>query len=221
MKWILAITLSVIVFVACWWSLEAGAGWAQGDALALAAVPFSLVFGVLTWWAARDQARPVPHSADDIDQLRSRYGVRRISEAEDGLSLHELPFNTFGFTTPWALNDIFAGFGFTKRRRALNSIKHRLDLASSPGGTVVLEVHHLQGGAVEVVGYTSAEEAIKLCNPVRAIPYDLTLYMDATNTKVRPVAIPVCLIRRWKQRSIRGHYVADVTVNRSSHRRWR
>ena len=52
-RWVLAVAAGLATFCACWWGLEAGAGWQQGDALGLAAVPFTVVFGVASFWAGQ------------------------------------------------------------------------------------------------------------------------------------------------------------------------
>lgn len=52
-RWALAIGAGLATFCACWWALEAGAGWQLGDALGLAAVPFTVVFGVASYWASQ------------------------------------------------------------------------------------------------------------------------------------------------------------------------
>jgi hypothetical protein len=52
-RWVLAVAAGLATFCACWWGLKAGAGWQQGDALALAAVPFTVVFGVASFWAGQ------------------------------------------------------------------------------------------------------------------------------------------------------------------------
>jgi hypothetical protein len=52
-RWALAIAAGLATFCACWWGLEAGAGWQLGDALGLAAVPFTVVFGVTSYWASQ------------------------------------------------------------------------------------------------------------------------------------------------------------------------
>jgi hypothetical protein len=52
-RWTLAAAIGLATFCGCWWGLEAGAGWQRGDALGLAAVPFSVVFGVASFWASQ------------------------------------------------------------------------------------------------------------------------------------------------------------------------
>jgi hypothetical protein len=54
-RWALAVAAGLATFCACWWGLEAGAGWQQGDALGLAAVPFTVVFGVTSFWAGQQR----------------------------------------------------------------------------------------------------------------------------------------------------------------------
>ena len=54
-RWALAIAAGLATFCACWWALEVGAGWQLGDALGLAAVPFTVVFGVASYWASRQR----------------------------------------------------------------------------------------------------------------------------------------------------------------------
>jgi Peptidase_C39 like family len=53
MRWALAVAAGLATFCTCWWGLEAGAGWQLGDALGLAAVPFTVVFGVASYWASQ------------------------------------------------------------------------------------------------------------------------------------------------------------------------
>jgi hypothetical protein len=50
----LAVAAGLATFAVSWWGLEAGAGWHLGDALGLAAVPFSVVFGVAGYLAGRE-----------------------------------------------------------------------------------------------------------------------------------------------------------------------
>jgi len=50
-----AIAAGLATFCACWGGLEAGAGWQLGDALGLAAVPFTVVFGVASYWASQQR----------------------------------------------------------------------------------------------------------------------------------------------------------------------
>jgi hypothetical protein len=50
---VLAVAAALATFCACWWGLEVGAGWQQGDAVGLAAVPFTVVFGVASFWAGQ------------------------------------------------------------------------------------------------------------------------------------------------------------------------
>ena len=52
-RWVLAVAAGLATFCACWWGLEAGAGWQQGDALGLAAIPFTVVFGLASFWAGQ------------------------------------------------------------------------------------------------------------------------------------------------------------------------
>jgi hypothetical protein len=54
MRWAIASAAGLIVFAVCWWGLESGAGWHLGDALGLAAIPFSIVFGIAGYWAGRE-----------------------------------------------------------------------------------------------------------------------------------------------------------------------
>jgi hypothetical protein len=54
-RWAVAIAAGLATFVACWWGLEVGAGWLLGDALGLAAAPFTVVFGLASYWAGRER----------------------------------------------------------------------------------------------------------------------------------------------------------------------
>lgn len=52
-RWAIAAAAGLATFCGCWWGLEVGAGWQRGDALGLAAVPFTVVFGVASFWASQ------------------------------------------------------------------------------------------------------------------------------------------------------------------------
>lgn len=76
-RWALAIAAGLVTFCACWWGLEVGAGWRLGDSLGLAAVPFTVVFGVASYWAGQrrdtdasgESAAKPPPAVSSITQL--------------------------------------------------------------------------------------------------------------------------------------------------------
>lgn len=81
-RWTLAVAASLATFTASWWGLEAGAEWHLGDALALAAVPFTVVFGITGYWAGRERQSGGPGSSGDRPPGSALAGIAdRLAQA--------------------------------------------------------------------------------------------------------------------------------------------
>src|SRR5450755_1194157 len=83
-RWMVSVVGALAAFAGCWWGLQAAAGWHLGDALALAAVPFGVVFGVSSWWAGRDRssAKPSAGSENGANVAESSPGALAVGRAE-------------------------------------------------------------------------------------------------------------------------------------------
>jgi hypothetical protein len=129
--------------------------------------------------------------------------VRRLHAEEEGLPLSELPFGVFGFTVPWVLE-------VSPARPVVRA--DEMTLHPSPGGTGVLEVHRLENGTAAAVGFVSPDEAVKLGNPSRTDPIDLTIYLTPSQMKPIPVAIPTEQLIVTRHRSVGYTYVLDARI---------
>jgi len=119
-------------------------------------------------------------TAVDAVTLRSSRNLRPLEKAEAGTAIPALPAGTYGFTyspnfeqTPLFQDKSFQAFEF----------------------------HKLAGGAVELVGYMSAEDAAKLHADKAAAEVDL--YPDPWQQAQELVTVPMNRIARSTRRPAR------------------
>lgn len=144
-------------------------------------------------------------SADTVEQLRQRNGVRGLTPFQNDLGIGQLPPGVFGFTVPWILNTEHAGVvGGTG--------VDQITLQKSRGGTSTMEIHKAQSGTIYVVGYASAADLSRLQDPSRRADATVALFFEHFSEFKYPVAIPADRIVRSKNRTVEGKYVNDLSV---------
>ena len=120
------------------------------------------------------------------ENMRRAHRVTPVAGLEVGAPVARLPPGVYGFTVPWAIDDLRA------------TGEWGLGLDSSPGGTAQLEVHKLTDGAITLVVYASEEIAFRLRD--RSWCGDAFLYPNTWPGATEIVAVDVRRVSEFHQR---------------------
>jgi hypothetical protein len=138
---------------------------------------------------------PTPNSDLEIEALRTRNNLQRITPELEGMSLAQLPEGVYGYSFSSATPEspLFSNRQFQS-----------------------FEWHKLHDGTVQVLGFAKPEEAAAL--NAGEEPVDFNLYPDPHEASNQLVCVPLNRIRRSRPPSRSdGNYIA-VNVEPSSRR---
>ena len=145
-------------------------------------------------------------SQASLEELRRKNGVRELQALENDLNLSRLPNGVYGYTVPWIIDSDPTGVvGATG--------VSRIALLRRSGGTAVMEVHKSSQGMVYIIGFVSQDQLVRLQDPSRKSPLDITLFFSPYQSFDEVVALPVEQIVSSSNRSVESQYVNDIVVS--------
>ncbi len=165
--------------------------------------------------APQASEEPLPDfiTAETIEKLREKSGVRPLRDTENELSLYQLPKGVFGWVESYKLN--------TPRFWIQNSLLGT-DHPVLPLSTKLLqkkrfgnevEIHKTETGAFNIVAFVSDESRIFLENPSRREAIKVVLVFRNYKNYDQPISIPRDRLKHWESRSFGDNEpVADVWV---------
>jgi hypothetical protein len=135
-------------------------------------------------------------TAESIDELRQKNGVRQLLPLENDLRLSRLPNGVYGYTVPWQIEQL----------------KSDDKVSRECGGTSVVEVHKSVEGHIFLLGFVSQTDLIALQDPSRKTQTDIIVFFSKYSEFDKLVAIPVERIVFLDHRDIESIHVCEVTV---------
>jgi hypothetical protein len=139
---------------------------------------------------------------DALTKLRAEHQVRPLTELENGLPLKRIPNGVYGFLDS-------AGLGF---------IAHGTDQGLMPlksdGSDLMVEIHRLPDGNMQVVGFISAQDEFRLRDPSKRGPIDMMFLPRQYGTFTQLVSIPLPQLKVAEVRYT-PPYIIDMQVDTS------
>ena len=162
---------------------------------------------------AREEPLPDFITAETIEKLREKSGVRPLRDNENELSLYHLPKGIFGWVESYKLN--------TPRFWMQNSLfgpdhpvlplSTKLSQKNRFGNEV--EIHKTDTGAFNIVAFVSEEGRMFLEDPSRGEAIKVVLVFRDYKNYDQPISIPRDRLKHWESRSFGDNEpVADVWV---------
>ena len=165
--------------------------------------------------APQASEEPLPDfiTADTIEKLREKSGVRPLRDTENELSLYHLPKGVFGWIESYKLNTP----QFWIKDSLLGPDHPGLPLSTKlfqkKRFSSAVEIHKTETGALNIVAFVSEESRIFLENPSRREAIKVVLVFRNYKNYDQTISIPRDRLKHWESRSFGDNEpVADVWV---------